>query len=410
MAESFVWLLFELSLVLAAAKLGGLLAREIHLPVVLGELFAGLFLGNLGYWGIGFFEGIRNDPSLATLAELGVILLMFEVGVESTVPELARVGWSALLVALLGVIAPFLLGVAAVRLLFPGLSLWVGIFLGATLSATSVGISARVLKDLDKVNTAEGRTILGAAVVDDVLGLMILAVVVALIGSASSSGLTQAAIGSKVLVISLKAIAFLAGGIVLGVLFSKPLYRAVAKLKVKGMLLTLSLTLCFSFAFVAHKFGLAPIVGAFSAGLILEREHSRIFFEMEQESLEHLLLPLSTLFVPIFFFHVGMQVDVAVLLSPEALLLGLALSIAAIAGKTVCAAGIVSGKGSVDRWTVALGMIPRGEVGLIFAGIGARLEVGGVPLLDPSLYAAIIMMILVTTAMTPPLLAKRLEK
>jgi Kef-type K+ transport system membrane component KefB len=408
MAESFVGLLFELSLVLAAAKLGGLAARKIRLPVVLGELFAGLFLGNLGYLGIGYFEGIRKDPSLATLAELGVILLMFEVGVESTVPELVRVGWNATLVAILGVMAPFFLGTAAVHLLFPELSLWVDIFLGAALAATSVGISARVLKDLGKVNTVEGRTILGAAVVDDVLGLMILAVVVALIGSGESAGLSQAAIGSQVLIISLKAFAFLAGGIVLGVLFSKPLYRAAARFKLKGMLLTLSLTLCFFFAFMAHKFGLAPIVGAFAAGLILEREHSRIFFELEQESLEHLLLPLSTLFVPIFFFHMGMQVDLAALFSSEALLLGLLLSSAAIAGKMACAGGILFGRGRVDRWTVALGMIPRGEVGLIFAGIGARLEVGGVHLLSPTLYAAVIVMILVTTAMTPPLLVRRL--
>jgi Kef-type K+ transport system membrane component KefB len=408
MAESFVGLLFELSLVLTAAKIGGLAARKIHLPVVLGELFAGLFLGNLGYLGIGYFEGIRHDPSLATLAELGVILLMFEVGVESTVPELARVGANAMLVAFLGAIAPFLLGTATLRLLFPQFSLWVDIFLGATLAATSVGVSARVLKDLNKVNTAEGRTILGAAVVDDVLGLIILAVVVALIGSTGSSGLAGAAIGSQVLVISLKAFAFLAGGIVLGVLFSKPLYRAAARFKLKGMLLTLSLTLCFFFAFMAHKFGLAPIVGAFAAGLILEREHSRIFFELEQESLEHLLLPLSTLFVPIFFFHMGMQVDLAALLSPEALLLGLLLSIVAIGGKMACAGGVLFGKGRMDRWTVALGMIPRGEVGLIFAGIGARLVAGGAPLLGPTLYAAVIVMILVTTAMTPPLLARRL--
>jgi Kef-type K+ transport system membrane component KefB len=408
MAESFIYLLFELSLVLAAAKMGGLAARKIRLPVVLGELFAGMMMGNLSYLGIGYFEGVKSDPSLATLAELGVILLMFEVGVESTVPQLMRVGLSALFVAILGAIAPFLLGFGMVRLLFPSFSLWVDIFLGATLSATSVGISARVLKDLNKVQSLEGRTILGAAVADDVLGLIILAVVVALIGSSGSSVQAKPAIASQVLVISLKAIAFLAGGIILGLLFSKPLYRAAARLQIRGMLLTLSLTLCFSFAFLAHKFGLAPIVGAFAAGLILEREHSQIFFEQEKESLEHLLLPLSTLFVPIFFLHIGMQVDLGALVSIEALVLGVALSFVAVIGKMACAAGVVPGPGSMDRWTVALGMIPRGEVGLIFAGIGTQLKVGGVPLLDPTLYAAVIMMIFVTTAITPPLLVRRL--
>ncbi len=407
MPHSFVVLLFELSLVLTAAKLGGLAARTVRLPVVLGELCAGVILGNLTLVGIGFFEGIQHDPSLATLAELGVILLMFEVGVESTVPDLMRVGRSALLVALLGVITPFVVGFGTVRLFFPDFSLWVDIFLGATLCATSVGISARVLKDLDSIQSSEGRTILGAAVVDDVLGLIILAVVVAMIGSSDSTGSTS--IMGKVLVILSKAFGFLIVGTILGVLFSKRLYRWAAGLQMRGMLLTLSLTLCFAFAFLAHKFGLAPIVGAFSAGLILEPEHSR-FFRLEKDSLEHLLTPLSTLFVPIFFLHMGMQVDLGALFSVKAMVLGLVLSTAAVAGKMACAAGVIRGKEAPDRWAVALGMVPRGEVGLIFAGLGAGLKIAGVPLLDPTLYAAIIMMVFITTAMTPPLLTQRLLK
>ncbi len=175
------------------------------------------------------------------------------------------------------------------------------------------------------------------------------------------------------------------------------------------MLLTLSLIVCFAFAYLAHTFGLAPIVGAFAAGLILEPEHSRIFGEQEKQSLEHLLLPLSTLFVPLFFLHMGMQVDLGALISSRALPIGLALSVVAIAGKMACAAGIVSGTETLDRWTVAFGMVPRGEVGLIFAGMGISLKVGGVPLLDPILYAAVILMVFVTTAITPPLLASRLK-
>jgi Kef-type K+ transport system membrane component KefB len=409
MEHSFVFLLFELSLVLTAAKIGGLVARWVHLPVVLGELFAGVLLGNMTYFGVGFFEEIRNDVSLAILAELGVIILMFEVGVESTVKKLLEVGWNALMVAIIGVIAPFLLGWAFVRLFFTDLTLWVDIFLGATLCATSVGISARVLKDLGKVQSPEGRTILGAAVVDDVLGLIILTVVVALIGSMASPGLEGSTLGGKVIAIVLKAFGFLAVGTFLGVIFSKRLYRWAAKLQLRGMLLTLSLTLCFTFAYLAHIFGLAPIVGAFAAGLILEPEHSQFFREQERETLENLLLPLSTIFVPIFFLHVGMQVDFGALFSFETLLLGLTLSAAAFMGKMACAAGVVTGGARVDRWSIALGMIPRGEVGLIFAGIGASLKIGGVPLLGPGLYAAVIVMVFLTTAITPPLLAKRLR-
>jgi Kef-type K+ transport system membrane component KefB len=409
MEHSFVFLLFELSLVLTAAKIGGFVARSIHLPVVLGELFAGVILGNMTYFGFGFFEEIRNDISLAILAELGVIILMFEVGVESTVRKLLEVGWNAIMVAVVGVVAPFLLGFAIVRLFFPDLTLWVDIFLGATLCATSVGISARVLKDLGKVQSPEGRTILGAAVVDDVLGLIVLAVVVALIGSSVSPGLKETALGGKVMVIVLKAFAFLAVGTFLGVILSKRLYRWAAKLQLRGMLLTLSLTLCFTFAFLAHIFGLAPIVGAFAAGLILEPEHSQIFREQEKQSLENLLLPLSTIFVPIFFLHVGMQVDFGALFSFETLVLGLTLSVAAFLGKMACAAAVATRVVWVDRWSIALGMVPRGEVGLIFAGIGASLKFGGAPLLHPGLYASVIVMVFLTTAITPPLLAKRLK-
>jgi Kef-type K+ transport system membrane component KefB len=409
MEHSFVFLLFELSLVLTAAKVGGLVARSIHLPVVLGELFAGVILGNMTYLGFGFFGEIRNDISLAILAELGVIILMFEVGVESTVGKLIEVGWNAIMVAIVGVVAPFLLGFGVVRLFFPDLTLWVDIFLGATLCATSVGISARVLKDLGKVQSPEGRTILGAAVVDDVLGLMVLTVIVALIGSTISPGLEESALAGKVIIIVLKAFGFLAVGTILGVFFSKRLYRWAAKLHLRGMLLTLSLTLCFAFAFLAHVFGLAPIVGAFAAGLILEPEHSQIFREQEKETLEDLLLPLSTIFVPIFFLHVGMQVDVGALFSIETLVLGLTLTVAAFLGKMACAAAVVTRGVKVDRWSIALGMVPRGEVGLIFAGIGATLKFGGAPLLNPGLYAAVIVMVFLTTAITPPLLANRLK-
>jgi Kef-type K+ transport system membrane component KefB len=409
--HSFVVLLFELSLLLTAAKLGGLAARKLGLSVVLGELFAGVVLGNLGLLGTDFFEVIKHDPSIETLAELGVILLMFEVGVESTVPELMHVGRSALAVALLGVAAPFLLGFGAVRIFFSGFSFWLDIFIGATLCATSVGISARVLKDIGKVKSAEGRTILGAAIVDDVLGLVILAVVVAMIGTSADPGhAVSPELGKLILIIILKAFGFLLVGIILGRLFSKPLYQWAAKLEMSGMLLTLSLTLCFAFSYLAHLFGLAPIVGAFSAGLILEPEHSKVFMQQEEQTLEHLLVPLSTLFVPIFFLHMGMQVDLRALFSVEAIVVGLVLSVAAVAGKMASAGGILPGKEAPDRWAVALGMVPRGEVGLIFAGLGAKMEVGGEPLLNPALYAAVIMMVFITTAITPPLLIRRLRR
>ncbi len=407
---SFVYLLFELSLILTAGKFGGWVARKIGLPVVLGELFAGVILGNLTILGIRAFQRIGQDPSVATLAELGVILLMFEVGVESTVPELMRVGKAAFLVAVIGVLTPFLIGFGMVRLFFPSLSLWVDIFLGATLGATSVGISARVLKDLEQIKNPEGRTILGAAILDDVLGLIILAVVVAVIGTANGSGVEFGDVAEDIVIIILKAFGFLILGVLLGLLLTKRLFRWAASVKLRGMLLTLSLTLCFSFSYLAHLAGLAPIVGAFTAGLILEPEHSRFFFEQEEKySLENLLTPLSTVFVPIFFLYIGMQVDLTVLISGRTLLIGGLLSAAATLGKMACAIGVFPDRQKTDPWTVAIGMVPRGEVGLIFASLGMGLKVAGTRLLSPTLYAAIILMVFVTTAITPPFLERRLS-
>jgi Kef-type K+ transport system membrane component KefB len=278
------------------------------------------------------------------------------------------------------------------------------------LCATSVGISARVLKDLHYVREPEGRTILGAAVVDDILGLIILAVVVSLIGSSGPAGPGSRGLAPQISLIVLKAFGFLAVGTILGLLLSKRLYRWAAGLQLRGMLLTLSLTLCFAFAFLAHEAGLAPIVGAFAAGLILEPKHSDFFLEQEKESLEHLLTPLATVFVPIFFLHMGMQVDLNALLSGRGLLVGAVLSGVAILGKMLCASGLLFGRREADPWTVAIGMIPRGEVGLIFAGLGVGLKVNGAPLLDAGLYAAIIVMVLVTTALAPPLLERRLRR
>jgi Kef-type K+ transport system membrane component KefB len=279
----------------------------------------------------------------------------------------------------------------------------VPIFIGATLCATSVGITARVLQDAGATQSRSGRTILGAAVLDDTMGLIILAIVVGLITTGTGDVWAEAA------KVTGQAVAFLATGLTLGLLLSKPLYRLSAKLQIGGMLLTVSLVLCFAFSYGAHLAGLAPIVGAFAAGLILEPQHQTFFSEAKTESrsLEDLLHPLSSLFVPLFFVQTGARVQLEALLSPEALLLGLALTAAAILGKLACALGVIDPK--IDRWTVALGMIPRGEVGLIFAGIGAGLSVNGTPVINPDLYSGIIVMVILTTLLAPLILSWRLR-
>ena len=394
--------LLLLAAVLVTAKLGGLLAGRLRVPAVLGELGAGIALGLAGRAeGLGLPD-VAGDPYLAFLAEIGVILLLFEVGVENTVSRLLSVGLPALRVAVLGVAAPFLLGWGAAALLLPASPGILHVFVGATLCATSVGITARVLKDSGRSDSPEGRTILGAAVIDDVLGLVVLAVVVRL-----ASGEPGDAAGTALLATG-EAALFLGVGVGAGVLLTKPLYRAAAGLRTSGMLLALSLALCFAFSWGAHAAGLAPIVGAFAAGLVLEPSHSELFRERgEPHSLEHLLHPLSSLLVPVFFVHVGARVDVREFADPAVLGLGAVLAVAAVLGKQACALGVARG---TDGTTVGLGMVPRGEVGLVFVAVGSGLSVEGAPLLDARTGAAVVFMVAATTLLGPLLLGARLRK
>jgi Kef-type K+ transport system membrane component KefB len=389
----------HLALILVAAKLGGEVATRAGQPAVLGELLAGVVLGNVGLLGPGGLEALKTDPTLDMLSRLGVLLLLFEVGLESTVREMLRVGPSALLVAVLGVAAPFALGWGVGRLLVPGAGPYVHAFLGAALSATSVGITARVLQDLGRSQTPEARIILGAAVIDDVLGLVILAVVGGVIAAAGQGGTLS---GWSVGVIMGKATLFLAGSLALGVVLSPRVFRLGARLRTRGVLLTMGLAFCFFLSWLAGAIGLAPIVGAFAAGLILEDVHYQEFVDRGEHGLEELVKPIGAFLVPVFFVLMGMRTDLRAFGDPAVLGLAGALTLAAILGKQVCAAGVL-GRG-LDRLTVGIGMVPRGEVGLIFANVGLSLQLDGRPLLAPSMYSAVVIVVIVTTLVTPPAL------
>jgi Kef-type K+ transport system membrane component KefB len=398
--DPVVPVLLHLSIVLASAKLGGWLAVRVGQPAVLGELLAGVVIGNLTLVGFAGFEGIRTDPILATLASLGVIVLLFEVGLESTVRQMVQVGPSALLVAILGVVTPFALGWGAGAWLLPDKPAYVHAFLGAVLTATSVGITARVLHDLGATRTREAKIILGAAVIDDVLGLVILAVVSGVITAADRGGpgLSVGEIGW----ITFKALGFLIAAILLGVLLARRLVRLASKIRVRGILLTTGLIFCFFLSYLAARADLAPIVGAFAAGLILEGPHFSPFEESRENSIESLLHPISTFLVPIFFVLTGIRVELASFADVRILGLAAVLTVAAWIGKQACSLGVLQ-KG-VDRMTVGIGMVPRGEVGLIFANIGATLSVGGERVITPATYAAVVIMVILTTLVTPPLL------
>jgi Kef-type K+ transport system membrane component KefB len=390
--------------VLFVAKLGADIAVRLGQPEVLGELVAGIVLGNLGLFGIHRFDYLASDETFEVLSELGVILLLFEVGLATNLAEMLRVGGTSFLVAIVGVVCPMLLGWFVHWHFFPELSRLSHLFVGATLCATSVGITARVLRDLGAVTTAESRIILGAAVIDDVLGLVVLAILSGLatdVAAAGQSGLQSLYI-AKVVGLSL---GFFVAAALIGRFVSPLCFRLATLLHGHGLLLTTSLLLCFLFAYGAAKAGLAPIVGAFVAGLVLEPVHYVDLARKHEEEIDPLLAPLTSVFVPIFFVLMGTRVDLGVFSHPETLWFALWLTAAAIVGKQACGAGVY--RSGVDRTTIGLGMIPRGEVGLIFAGIGQRLAPFGRPIIDEVTFGAVVVMVVLTTVATPPLLKWR---
>jgi Na+:H+ antiporter len=369
-------LLLGLVLVWLAAKAMGEAMERLGQTAVLGELLAGVIIGP-GVLGL-----VHESPVLHALAELGVLILLFEVGLESDLGDLLRAGLQATLVALVGVVVPFAVGYGFMD--FLGHDHLEAIFVGATLTATSVGITARVLADLDRLQDAAAKIVLGAAVVDDILGLIILAVVT---GIAKAGHISTASVA----VVSVKAIAFLALAIMAGIRLAPILMRGVGRLKTRGSLIVYSVIFAVALAAVAALMGLATIVGAFAAGLVLATTERR-------EPIAQRIKPVADLLVPVFFVTVGMKVQPA-LLNPFSTnaLSGIALVLVAIAIASKLAAGIAVYQPGIRRWPVAVGMVPRGEVGLIFAGTGLAAGV-----IAQDLYSALILVVMLTTFVAPP--------
>ena len=369
-------LLLGLVLVWLAAKAAGEALERIGQTAVLGELLAGVLIGP-GVLGL-----VHDSEVLHALAELGVLILLFEVGLESDPGELLRAGPQATLVALVGVAAPFAAGYGVMTGL--GHSALVAVFVGATLTATSVGITARVLRDLGRLQDPAAKVVLGAAVVDDVLGLIILAVVT---GVAQTGGVSMGAIG----LLSGKAFGFLLVAIVVGIRLAPALVRWIGRLQARGTLIVYSVVFAVALAAVADLMGLATIIGAFAAGLILATTERRAHIEER-------IKPVADLLVPVFFVTVGMKVEPA-MLNPFAAgsQFGIAALITVVAVASKLAAGLVVYQRGVRRWPVAVGMVPRGEVGLIFAGAGLSAGV-----IAGDLYSALIVVVMATTFAAPP--------
>lgn len=392
-------ILFGLIIILVAAKIGGEIAERLHQPAVLGELMLGVILGNMILLNVNLFEFIKHEEIFTVLAEIGVIILLFEVGLETNLNEMLSVGTTAFLVAALGVITPFILGWGVAAIFLAHESMFVHIFIGATLCATSVGITARVIKDIKKMQTKEAKIILGAAVIDDIMGLVVLSIVTGLI-TAANTGTSIDSVG--VLIIVLKAVGFITLAIVVGGKIMPRILTAALNLKAQGVLLIISLAGCFTLAALAEVIGLAAIVGAFAAGVIMEKVHYRAYVDRGEHDLEELIYPISTFLVPIFFVHMGIMVDLSTFGQVSVLAFAGILTVAAIVGKQACSLGILE-KG-LNRLSIGLGMIPRGEVGLIFAKIGHTLTIGGVAVVSNSTYSAVVIMVILTTLVTPPVL------
>jgi len=417
------YLLLAIAGILIAAKAFHLI-EKIKLPPVVGELIAGILLGNLFLIGFPFFHNYQQDEIIKFLSELGVIILLFQIGLESNIAQLMKVGVTAIIVACIGAFVPMILGTYIVGpLLLPGQSQATYLFLGASLAATSVGITARIFKDLGQMQTKAAQIVLGAAVIDDILGLIILAVVSSL---ATEGSVTASSIG----IIIAKSVLFLIISVFVGQLLAPRLSKVFAFVNTgTGTKFTLAISFGLIFAAVASLIGLEPIIGAFAAGLVLDPVHFKNFKEphlIEQlkgaidqwipaskekitallnthadKSVEEIIEPLALFFVPIFFVTTGMSVDIASLLDIRTIILSLILTAAAMIGKIVSAIPV---KGS-DRWTVGLAMIPRGEVGLIFAAIGQGLGV-----ISPQIFSVIVLTVLLTTIIGPFLLTQNLHK
>ncbi|MBQ7525167.1 MAG: cation:proton antiporter [Abditibacteriota bacterium] len=409
-ALSIPKVLLALLTVTIAARVGGEVFAALKQPSVLGELIFGIILGNLALVGCNWFDFLKTDYSakvgIELLAELGVILLLFQVGLESDLGKMMKVGASSLVVATLGVVTPFILGWGVATLLLPHEGFYAHMFIGATLCATSVGITARVLMDLGCIQTPEARIILGAAVIDDVQGLVILAAVTGIIEAANAGGTMQA---SGILIIVAKAVLFLVAAILIGRWLSQKTFRMAVYMRTGDAILIIALVFCFLFAYLAAIVGLAPIVGAFAAGLILDEVHWKARRRLRgEDNVDSLIKPVASILVPVFFVSMGIQVDLRNFASPSVLVFAAVLTLAAVIGKQVCALGILE-KG-LNRMSVGLGMIPRGEVGLIFAAIGSKLVFKGQPVVSAATFSAIVIMVVVTTMITPPLLSANFKK
>ncbi|AKL98036.1 cation:proton antiporter [Endomicrobium proavitum] len=385
MHETFSFLI-SIVAILTAAKIFGEVAVRCGQSAIIGELIAGVVIGPAV---LGF---VAETEILKNIGELGAIVLLFEAGLSTDIKEFVKAGGWAALVAVAGVIFPYLFGYFI--FLHFGLTNTQAIFAGAVLTATSVGITARVFMDLKKMDSQESKIVLGAAVIDDVIGLVILAVVLQLVSGASVT------FGSIAKVTGV-ALAFLAAAVGVGLLIIPAILKFISKMKQPYIVFLAALVFCLLTAALASKAGLATIVGAFAAGLVLSNTSYKADIKRE-------ISPLYAFLVPVFFVLMGTNVDVKVFnpfvaANIPVLILTAVLFVAAFVGKAL--SGFVVLKKKINKLLVGTAMVPRGEVGLIFAGIGLANNV-----FAKTEYSALVAVVMLTTFVTPIILKYIISK
>lgn len=439
--DSFTFIIFWLASLYALSILGQFLAKKINQPAVLGELLMGLIFGNLFYFfqapiiyilregaeifkiipllfqnqslsdalqnsvqnaadllpiqlaltGIQGADYLRLSYILDAVSHFGIMYLLFLVGLESSIEELKTTGKAAISVAISGVVIPIVLGFLVIGYFYQNDHLNSNLFIAAALSATSVGITARVLKDLKKNRTQEAKIILGAAMLDDILGLFILAVVTSLVvqGQVNMYNLAHIFLGTSV---------FFGLALILGPRFIIKLVPMVGFLKLWEAKLLIGSLFIMLLSWGASFLGLSTIVGAFMAGLVLNDDLFINHRDVAKSNvkIKHLIRPLQFLLTPLFFFTMGLQVKLETFFRFDVLGMALVLSAVAIVGKL--AAGWFAGK-KVNPWFIGVGMVPRGEVGLIFASLGRSLHV-----MNDQIFSSIVLMVVMTTVIVPPCL------
>lgn len=396
-SEDFTRTTLALILMITLADGCGLLFEHLGMPSLVGEITAGILLGNLALLGIDFnFPALLRESQFMTYSsELALVLLLFLVGLESDMRDLLSVGRNATAVAFAGVLLPVLLGLGACVMLGidGGIQEW---FVGATLAATSVGITAKLLASHGVIKSPSAEVILGAAVIDDVLGILLLAVLASIVVSGEFAYV-------ELFLIIAKALLFFAGALFVGQRLMPEIVHMVALTKHASIWTGFAFCLALGFAQLAAFAGLAPLIGAFVAGLLLDDVDFRVGDTLQKHTLEELIRPISDILISIFFVGIGALVQLEVLLNPDILLTIVVLTTVAVVSKG--AAGyLVKGEG-FDRLGIGLGMIPRGEVGLVFASFAFAHGV-----FQPQNYSALVLVVLASTVLGPALLRPRLAR